>query len=63
MSNWIIEENIDIHNYLLREEIKIGDTIELITNNQLGYKKYEVIQDNNRKKSLKLLIDWSEDFE
>lgn len=35
------------------KKIKVGDTIEYNTNNQEGQKKYEVILDKNKKKTLK----------
>lgn len=35
--------------------IVIGDTIEYITNNQMGYKKYEVILNEKSEKKLKLI--------
>ena len=39
----------------INSNIVVGDTIEYITNNQLGYKKYKVISDENGKKGLKLI--------
>ena len=39
----------------INPNIIVGDTIEYITNNQLGYEKYKVILDGNGKKSLKLI--------
>ena len=39
----------------INSNIIVGDTIEYITNNQLGYKKYKVISDENGKKGLKLI--------
>jgi hypothetical protein len=35
--------------------IVVGDTIEFIIKNQLGYEKYKVILDETGKKNLKLL--------
>lgn len=35
--------------------IIVGDTIEYITNNQMGYEKYTVILDEKGKKTLKLI--------
>ena len=39
----------------INSNIVVGVTIEYITNNQLGYKKYKVISDENGKKGLKLI--------
>ena len=36
-------------------DIKVGDTIEYISNNQMGYEKYKVILGANGEKSLKLI--------
>jgi hypothetical protein len=35
--------------------IKIGDTIDYISNNQLGYKKYKVILNKNGEKDLTII--------
>ena len=35
--------------------IVLGDTIEYISNNQMGYEKYKVILDENGNKTLKLI--------
>ena len=39
----------------------VGDTIEYITNNQQGYKKYEVVLDSNRNKTIKLIGSYDKD--
>jgi len=36
-------------------DIKIGDTIQYISNNQQGYKKYKVVLGDEGEKSLKLI--------
>ena len=50
-TNWEIEESQDPHNYLddNLEEIKVGDTIEIVSNNQQGYFKYEVVEKDGKK--------------
>ena len=35
--------------------IAVGDTVEYITNNQMGYEKYKVILNENGEKKLKLI--------
>ena len=44
----------------INSNIVVGDTIEYISNNQLGYKKYKVILDENGKKSLKLIDSYDD---
>jgi hypothetical protein len=44
----------------INTNIVVGDTIEYITNNQLGYKKYKVILDENGKKGLKLIDSYDD---
>ena len=39
--------------------IVVGDTIEYITNNQLGYEKYKVILDENGEKGIKLIDSYN----
>jgi hypothetical protein len=43
MTNWSIRENESPENYLEKPEVVVGDTIEILSNNQLGYKKYKVV--------------------
>jgi hypothetical protein len=38
--------------------ININDTIEYISNNQLGYVKYKVLLDENKNKILKIIDDY-----
>jgi hypothetical protein len=59
MTNWTIEENDSINEYLERPEVQIGDTIEIASNNQEGYKKYKVITDADGNKDLRTIADWS----
>jgi hypothetical protein len=62
MTNWQIEENDSVYEYLERPEVNIGDTIEIMSNNQLGYKKYKVILGENGDKDLRTIADWSLDI-
>jgi hypothetical protein len=57
---WIVGEETNVNEYLERkkDEIKVGDTIEYISNNQMGWKLYEVVLDNEGKKSLKVKSDY-----
>jgi hypothetical protein len=57
MTNWSIGENESPKSYLEKPEVVEGDTIEVVSSNQLGYKKYKVILENG-KKTLKILADW-----
>ena len=41
-----------------KPEIQVGDTIEMVTNNQMGYEKYKVVLDKKGKKDLKLIRDY-----
>ena len=43
---------------LQENDVVVGDTIEVLTNNQLGYRKYRVILDANNNKSLSTIADW-----
>ena len=45
-----------VHNELkTNPHIVVGDTIEFIIKNQLGYEKYKVILDETGKKNIKLI--------
>jgi hypothetical protein len=50
-TNWPIEEPQNPKKYLADnlDKIKVGDTIEFISNNQEGYLKYEVIEKDGEK--------------
>lgn len=62
MTFWIIEESESVQEQLNKQEVKIGDTIEVMTNNQLGYKKYRVALDFDREKKLEIVADWSSEL-
>lgn len=62
MTNWQIDENESVYEYLEKPEVKTDDTIEVISDNQEGYKKYKVISGENGKKDLKTIADWSMDI-
>jgi len=56
-----IGEEEDIYERVKDKDVDVGDTIEIISNNQQGWKKYKVIN-NLGKKGLKLIStydDWS----
>ena len=62
MTNWQIEENESVYEYLKKPDVNVGDTIEIMTDNQEGYKKYKVISGENGNKDLKTIADWSSDI-
>lgn len=39
-------------------DIVVGDTIEMVTNNQMGYTKHRVVLDANGNKALELIDDY-----
>jgi hypothetical protein len=39
-------------------DIVVGDTIEFISNNQIGYKKYRITLDERNVKTLKLIYSY-----
>jgi len=59
MTNHIINDGDDQtpESKMQDANVVVGDTIEVLTNNQLGYKKYRVTNDNGNK-SLTTLADW-----
>lgn len=60
MTAWFIEEHEDVYSYFERNllEIHVDDTIEIIPNNQEGYKKYKVVLNEKDEKSLHVIADW-----
>ena len=53
--NYSVYEPDDVHDIFTKEpDIAVGDTVEYVSNNQMGYEQYEVILDENGKKTLKL---------
>lgn len=58
MTNHVVYEGQGTAHSFLRDnssDIQIGDTIEYVSNNQMGYEKYQVIC---REKGLKLIDDY-----
>lgn len=49
--NWSIGEPTNVYKYLedKKDKIKVGDTIEYISNNQQGYLKYKVVEEDGEK--------------
>jgi hypothetical protein len=43
-------------------EVHVGDTIEVHSNNQLGYKKYLVVKDEDGVKGLRLLVSFEDEI-
>ena len=60
MTNWVIYEGDDetIGSKMASPQVVIGDTIEYVTNNQLGYKKVRVVQGEDGNKHTIILADW-----
>lgn len=58
MTNWDIDDSVNPSTYMQRPEVQINDTIQVVSNNQQGYKKYRVVRDENGNKSLRTLADW-----
>jgi len=54
--NWDVFEGKNVREQMKKAEVKIGDTITMVTFNQKGYKKYEVVPNEKGKKDL-LMID------
>jgi hypothetical protein len=57
MTNHILQETQSPFGYVDRNNVIAGDTIEVVTNNQLGYKKYKVVIENGNK-LLVTIADW-----
>lgn len=49
--NWTVGEPTNVYEYLedKKDKIKVGDTIEYISNNQQGYLKYKVVEEDGEK--------------
>ena len=49
--NWTVGEPTNVYEYLedKKDKIKVGDTIEYISNNQQGYLKYKVVEEDGKK--------------
>lgn len=58
MTNHTINESQTPQSKMEENDVKIGDTIEVLTDNQEGYKKFKVISGNNNKKTLETIEDW-----
>ena len=58
MGKWILDEDEQPESYLENPEALVGDTLEVISNNQMGQKKYEVILNASGEKQLKLISDY-----
>ena len=49
MTNYQVSEEFEVYTLILQTYVEYGDTIQLITSNQLGQKLYKVIIENNHK--------------
>jgi len=55
----LYEDDVSVYEKLRDKSVDVGDTIEFISNNQQGYKKYKVINDLG-KKGLKLINSYDD---
>jgi hypothetical protein len=65
MENYTVYEsdgNTVLKELETNDKINVGDTIEYISNNQLGYEKYRVI-DKDGKKDIELIADYDGEYE
>lgn len=52
MTNHQVSEEFEVYTLLHKPFVEYGDTIQLITSNQLGQKLYKVINENGNKSLL-----------
>jgi hypothetical protein len=57
---WSVGESGSVDDFLQSkgEDIQVGDTIQYVSNNQMGWKKYKVVIGDDGKKGLKLIADY-----
>ena len=57
---WSVGEPTNVYEYLKRKnnEIKVGDTIEYVSNNQQGWVLYKVVLNDEGEKSLDKISDY-----
>ncbi len=58
MTNYTIDETQSPFTKLADSCVKINDTIEVVSNNQLGYKKFKVVLNSSGEKDLQIIADW-----
>ena len=49
MTNYQVSEEFEVYKLLVQTYVEYGDTIQLITSNQLGQKLYKVVNENHQK--------------
>jgi hypothetical protein len=57
--NHVVDEEVNVYEIVKDNDINEGDTIEVISNNQQGYKKYKVVN-NLGKKELELIESYDD---
>ena len=66
MTNYQVREDFELYALLNKKYIQFGDTIQLITPNQLGQKFYKVINENGNKTLFILasadISEWEPDY-
>ena len=57
---WSVGEPGSVYDFLRgNDKVQIGDTIEYVSNNQEGWKKYKVVIGNDGKNGLNLIADYN----
>ena len=66
MTNHQVSEEFEVYTLLHKTFVDYGDTIQLITSNQLGQKLYKVINENGNKSLFILasadISEWNPDY-
>ena len=58
-TNHVIGEEVSVYERVKDKDVDVGDTIEVISDNQEGYRKYKVVN-NLGKKELKLINSYDD---
>jgi len=65
MTNFSVHEGDgnSVQKQLQKKDVKVGDTIDFVPNNQQGYERYQVIEDEKGEKALKLIDSYDMQME
>ena len=58
-TNHVVGEEVSVYERVKDKDVDVGDTIEVISDNQEGYRKYKVVN-NLGKKELKLINSYDD---
>jgi hypothetical protein len=58
-TNHVVGEEVSVYERVKDKDVDVGDTIEVISDNQQGYRKYKVVN-NLGKKELKLINSYDD---